>query len=61
MYADPTHIRDNGVKIRLNDDELAVVEALARFNQQQRAVFVRKVLLAGVQSMQKGNRGAVAA
>ncbi|HBS63194.1 MAG TPA: hypothetical protein DEB32_10855 [Stenotrophomonas sp.] len=61
MYADPTHIRDNEVKIRLNDDELAVVEALARFNQQQRAVFVRKVLLAGVQSMQKGNRGAVAA
>lgn len=56
MYADPTHIRDNEVKIRLNDDELAVVEALARFNQQQRAVFVRKVLLAGVQSMQKSSR-----
>lgn len=56
MYADPAHIRDNEVKIRLNDDELAVVEALARFNQQQRAVFVRKVLLAGVQSMQKGSR-----
>jgi len=56
MYADPTHIRDNEVKIRLNDDELAVVEALARFNQQQRAVFVRKVLLAGVQSMQQGSR-----
>jgi hypothetical protein len=61
MYADPTHIRDNEVKIRLNDDELAVVEALARFNQQQRAVFVRKVLLAGVQSMQKGSRALQAA
>lgn len=61
MYADPTHIRDNEVKIRLNDDELAVVEALARFNQQQRAVFVRKVLLAGVQDMQKGSRGLQAA
>ncbi|MFL9582393.1 hypothetical protein [Stenotrophomonas sp. AB1(2024)] len=61
MYADPTHIRDNEVKIRLNDDELAVIEALARFNQQQRAVFVRKVLLAGVQSMQKSSRALHAA
>lgn len=61
MYADPTHIRDNEVKIRLNDTELALVDAAAQFNEQQRAVFVRNVVLAGLQAMQKGSRALQAA
>ncbi|MCW0413505.1 hypothetical protein NG831_06405 [Xanthomonas sacchari] len=62
MYADPTHIRDNEVKLRFNDDELALIEALARYNKRQRAVLLRDLVLAGVASLQqKGTRGAQAA
>jgi hypothetical protein len=55
MYADPSHIRDNEVKVRLNDQELAVVEALAQFNQRQRAVFVRDLMLEGLALLQQRN------
>lgn len=62
MYADPTHIRDNEVKLRFNDDELALIEALARYNKRQRAVLLRDLVLAGVASLQqKGMRSAHAA
>jgi hypothetical protein len=62
MYADPTHIRDNEVKLRFNDDELALIEALARYNKRQRAVLLRDLVLAGVASLQsKGKRSAQAA
>lgn len=49
MYDDPTHIRSNEIKVRLNDDELALVDALARFNKRQRAAFVRELLMDCVQ------------
>lgn len=49
MYDDPTHIRAHEVKVRLNDEELALVDALARFNRQQRAAFVRELLMASAQ------------
>lgn len=52
MYADPTHIRDNEVKLRFNDDELALIEALARYNKRQRAVLLRDLVLNGVSAMQ---------
>ncbi|WP_440984936.1 hypothetical protein ACM9XA_03580 [Xanthomonas sacchari] len=62
MYADPTHIRDNEVKLRFNDDELALIEALARYNKRQRAVLLRDLVLAGVASLQKkGSASAQAA
>jgi len=62
MYADPTHIRDNEVKLRFNDDELALIEALARYNKRQRAVLLRDLVLAGVASLQqKGMRNLQAA
>lgn len=48
MYDDPTHIRDHEIKVRLNDDELAVVDALARYNQRQRATFIRDLVMASV-------------
>lgn len=53
MYADPTHIRDNEVKLRFNDDEIALIEALARYNKRQRAVLLRELVLAGVASLKK--------
>ena len=48
MYDDPAHIRDNPVKVRFNDAELAVVRAIARFNGKQPAAFVRELVMASV-------------
>lgn len=48
MYDDPTHIRGHEIKVRFNDDELALVNALARFNQRQRAAFIRELLMDAV-------------
>ena len=55
MYPDRTAVRDHEVKVRLNEHELAVVEALAKYNHRQRAVFVRDLMLAGLAAMQKRN------
>jgi hypothetical protein len=48
MYDDPTHIRDHEIKVRLSEAELAVVDALARYNHRQRAAFVRELVMASV-------------
>lgn len=56
MYDDPAHIRDREIKVRLNDEELAVVDALARYNRRQRAAFVRELVMASVARFEaKGN------
>lgn len=51
MYANPKHIRSNEIKIRLNDDEMRLIEALATFNQQQRAVFARELMIDALKNM----------
>ena len=48
MYDDPTHIRDREIKLRLNDAELDLVDALARYNQRQRATFIRELLVSNL-------------
>ncbi|GHH53064.1 hypothetical protein [[Pseudomonas] boreopolis] len=58
MYADPTHIRDNPIKVRFNDSERDLILALAQFNGRQPAVFVRELALAAVALMEKGTREA---
>lgn len=45
MYADPSLIREHVVKLRLNDDEQALVEALVNYTGQQRAPLLRELLL----------------
>lgn len=44
MYADPTHIRKHEIKIRVNQDRFAVIDALARHNKMQRAVFAMELM-----------------
>lgn len=61
MYADPTHVRDNPIKVRLNDEEYAVIEALARINKRQPAAFARELLMTGVELLAKSNDEARAA
>lgn len=45
MYADPRHIRDHEVKVRLNEDELHLLEALAQFSKTQKSVLARELIL----------------
>lgn len=45
MYADPTQIRDNVVKIRLNDLEADLIQAWVNYNGGQKATFLRDLLL----------------
>lgn len=52
MYEVPTHAREHVVKVRLNDDELAVVDALARYNQRQRATFLRELVMSTVSRLE---------
>ncbi|KAF1009519.1 MAG: hypothetical protein GAK28_00157 [Luteibacter sp.] len=48
MYADPTHLRNKVIKVRLNDDERDLVDALARLNKTQPAVLLRDLVLQGI-------------
>lgn len=45
MYSDPSLIRDNVVKIRLNDPESELIDAWVKYTGQQKAALLRDMLL----------------
>lgn len=45
MYVNRRHVRDNPLKIRLNDDELAALDLMAQKDQLQIAVLARELLM----------------
>ncbi len=45
MYADPSKIRDNVVKVRLNDAEAQLLDALVTYTGEQKASLIRELLL----------------
>ena len=45
MYSDPALIREHVVKLRLNDNEQALIDAWVRYTGQQKAVLLREMLL----------------
>jgi len=45
MYADPSLIRDHVVKLRLNDQEAALIDAWVNYTGQQKATLIREMLL----------------
>jgi rRNA-processing protein FCF1 len=45
MYAEHTHLRNKVIKVRLNEDERDLVDALARINKTQPAVLLRDLVL----------------
>lgn len=49
MYVDPTHIRDNVIKVRLNDPELRLLTAAAEYNRSQLAAFARELIIEQLQ------------
>lgn len=48
MYANPSHIRDHVVKVRLNDDEYQLLEALSQYSKNQKAVLAREFVLSAM-------------
>ena len=48
MYADPRHIRDNPIKVRVNDETDALLDALAAYKKTQKAVLVRELVMEGL-------------
>jgi hypothetical protein len=48
MYADPSLIRDHVVTVRFSDTEADLVGAAVNYTGQQRAVFLRELILDGV-------------
>lgn len=55
MYADPRHIRQHVVKVRLNADELHLLGALAEYNRSQPATFAREMLLRAIREMEESD------
>ena len=47
MYADPTQIRTHEVKVRLSDEENALLTALVNMNGGQKAALCREIILHG--------------
>lgn len=45
MYADPSKVRDNVVKVRLNESEAALIDALVTYTGEQKATLLREMLL----------------
>lgn len=45
MYSDPTLIRRHTVKLRFNDREAALVDALVTYTGEEKAAFIRSLLL----------------
>ena len=45
MYSEPSNIRKHAVKVRFNDDEIKVVDAMANLSRKQRATFLRELLI----------------
>jgi hypothetical protein len=51
MYADPKHIRDHEIKLRVDEDTFQLIEAMARYNRTQKAVLVRELVHSALERM----------
>ena len=55
MYANRNHVRTVEVKARFNADEKKLLDAVAEYNQMERAVLVRELVLAGIERLKADN------
>jgi hypothetical protein len=44
MYANPRHLHDREIKVRVDEDTFELIQALAKFHRTQRAVLCRDLL-----------------
>ena len=48
MYADPKNIREYAIKVRLTQDEVIVLDAMANISRKQRATLMYELLMEAV-------------
>jgi hypothetical protein len=60
MYADPSKIRDNVVKVRLNDAESQLLDALVTYTGEQKASLIRELLLEQARAVLFGDMNSLA-
>jgi len=51
MYENPKHIRDREVKVRLDDAAFDLLNAMATYGRQQRAVLARELIEEGLKAL----------
>lgn len=51
MYADPNHLRDKEIKLRVDDATYQLIEALAQYHRTQKAVLVRDLVEAALERL----------
>ncbi len=54
MYTDPTNIRTNEVRLRLNEREHELIDALVNYTGQQKGPLLREMLLAHATAVLSG-------
>jgi hypothetical protein len=55
MYSDPTLIRKHTVKLSFNDNEAALVDALVRYTGDEKAAFIRGLILQRAEEVLMGH------
>lgn len=54
MYADPSLIRDVVIRVRLNDAESELLDAIQKFTGHQKSTLIRDLFIAGAQRVLAG-------
>lgn len=57
MYADPKHLRDHEIKVRVDEATFDLIEALAKFHRTQKAVLCRDLLEAQLAALAAEDNG----
>ncbi|MEB2514814.1 hypothetical protein D3C76_1550650 [compost metagenome] len=55
MYANPKHLHDREIKVRVDEDTFELIQALAKFHRTQRAVLCRELLEAQLAALASEN------
>lgn len=62
MYADPRHLRDHEIKVRLSEKAYRLVESMAGYKGTQRAVLARDLIEEGLERLvEESSRNSTAA
>lgn len=61
MYSDPALLRNNYVKLSLNDRESALIEAFCAYSGEQKATLLRELILSKAQEVLHGANYGMAA
>lgn len=57
MYANPKHLHDREIKVRVDEDTFNLIQALAAYHRTQRAVLCRELLEVQLAALASENTG----